>query len=91
MAALTPVPRMSANRVVGSAYAFESSVAEESLTMALRWTFRPRREHEAWIKSPRSWPRRPWAARKPLPIPWRSPDRRDVCLRRAGQVTFIMK
>lgn len=34
IAALIPVPKITAKRVVGSMYAFDNKVAEESLTMA---------------------------------------------------------
>src|SRR5271154_3020219 len=80
MAALTPVPRMRANRVEESRYARERRVAELSLIIACILTFNFRDAHDCSIISPRSCPIIPSHPLKPFPIGRRAPEQADVCL-----------
>src|SRR5271170_514237 len=80
MAALTPVPRMRANRVEESRYARERRVAEPSLIIACILTFNFRDAHDCSIISPRSSPIIPSHPLKPFPMGRRAPERADVCL-----------
>ena len=83
-AAFVPVPRISPNRVAACPYACDSSVADPSLTSAPSRTASPARAHAASSTAPRSRPRSPRVARKPLPMPSSRPRPNAVCLQRGG-------